>query len=174
MKLRATSSNLFIIPTPYPLRASLANYRVLHQLTTSWCPQREEHGYYLTPAFKCITDPRATTVHRWAPADLTSKMNKPTECFYNNDGVWYYTGVYKAFRLDDLTMKEWEALSVETTEAIVRETLEGRRNISPQNTYEVTIYAIGALKVGFNHSMYRLLLEHASKCTLSAATATAS
>ncbi|KAE9396763.1 hypothetical protein BT96DRAFT_824268, partial [Gymnopus androsaceus JB14] len=174
-----------IIPTPYvnlyEFLASVpgvANYRVVHQLTTSWCPQREEHGYYLTPSFKCITDPRATTVHRWAPADLTSKMDKPTECFYNNDGVWYYTGVYKAFRLDDLTMKEWEALSVETTQDIVRETLEGRKNASPQNTYEVTqLYAIGALKVavialqcvGFNHSMYRLLLEHASKCTLSAA-----
>ncbi|KAJ3720280.1 hypothetical protein DFJ43DRAFT_1095896 [Lentinula guzmanii] len=36
----------------------LSNYRVLHQVTTSWCPQREEHGYYLTPVFKCTTDLR--------------------------------------------------------------------------------------------------------------------
>ncbi|KAJ3720281.1 hypothetical protein DFJ43DRAFT_1095899 [Lentinula guzmanii] len=64
-------------------------------------------------------------------------------------------------------------------QAIVKETIEGRKNTSPQNTYEVNqLYAAGALKVavialqcvGFNHSMYRLL-EHASKCTLSAVTA---
>jgi hypothetical protein len=35
------------------------------------------------------------------------------ECFYNNDGKWYYAGVYKAFRLEDLSTKEWEALSAE-------------------------------------------------------------
>ncbi|KAJ3782603.1 hypothetical protein GGU10DRAFT_407786 [Lentinula aff. detonsa] len=176
--------------------SSLSNYRVLHQLTTSWCPQREEHGYYLTPVFKCTTNPRVATAHRWAATDVISKICKPTgalflrsedvqlnyciECFYSRDGVFYYAGVYKAFRLDDLTVKEWEALSNETTQAIVKETIEGRKNTSPQNTYEVNqLYAAGALKVavialqcvGFNHSMYRLLLEHASKCTLSAVTA---
>lgn len=36
-----------------------------------------------------------------------------SECFYNRDGAWYYAGVYKAFRMDDLTVKEWEALSNE-------------------------------------------------------------
>lgn len=35
------------------------------------------------------------------------------ECFYNKDGKWYYAGVYKAFRMDDLTTEEWEALSIE-------------------------------------------------------------
>ncbi|KAJ4482885.1 hypothetical protein C8J55DRAFT_45767 [Lentinula edodes] len=178
-----------IIPTPYvnlyeflasvpgPLRASLSNYGVLHQLTTSWCPQREEHGYYLTPVFKCNTNPRVTTAHRWAATDVMSKICKPAECFYNKDGVWYYAGVYKAFRLNDLTVMEWEALSSETTQAIVKETVEGRKNTSAQNIYEVTqLYAAGALKVavialqcvGFNQSMYHLLLEHASKCTPSA------
>ncbi|KAJ3720285.1 hypothetical protein DFJ43DRAFT_1095921 [Lentinula guzmanii] len=170
----------FLASVPGPLRSSLSNYRVLHRLTTSWCPQREEHGYYLTPVFKCTTNPRVATAHRWAATDVISKICKHTECFYNKDGVWYYAGVYKAFRLDDLTVKEWEALSNETTQAIVKETIEGRKNTSPQNTYEVNqLYAAGALKVavialqcvGFNHSMYRLLLEHASKCTLSAVTA---
>ncbi|KAJ3900724.1 hypothetical protein F5879DRAFT_394729 [Lentinula edodes] len=177
-----------IIPTPYvnlyeflasvpgPLRASLSNYGVLHQLTTSWCPQREEHGYYLTPVFKCNTNPRVTTAHRWAATDVMSKICKPAECFYNKDGVWYYAGVYKAFRLTDLTVMEWEALSSETTQAIVKETIEGRKNTSAQNIYEVSqLYAAGALKVavialqcvGFNQSMYHLLLEHASKCTSS-------
>ncbi|KAJ3885779.1 hypothetical protein GG344DRAFT_82358 [Lentinula edodes] len=177
-----------IIPTPYvnlyeflasvpgPLRASLSNYGVLHQLTTSWCPQREEHGYYLTPVFKCNTNPRVATAHRWATTDVMSKICKPAECFYNKDGVWYYAGVYKAFRLDDLTVMEWEALSSETTQAIVKETIEGRKNTSAQNIYEVSqLYAAGALKVavialqcvGFNQSMYHLLLEHASKCTSS-------
>ncbi|KAJ3745136.1 hypothetical protein DFH05DRAFT_1396764, partial [Lentinula detonsa] len=170
----------FLASVPGHFLSSLSNYRVLHQLTTSWCPQREEHGYYLTPVFKCTTNPRVATAHRWAATDVISKICKPTECFYSKDGVWYYAGVYKAFRLDDLTVKEWEALSHETTQAIVKETIEGRKNTSPQNTYEVNqLYAAGALKVavialqcvGFNHSMYRLLLEHASKCTLSAVTA---
>jgi hypothetical protein len=35
------------------------------------------------------------------------------ECFYNKDGKWYYAGTYKAFRMDDLTTQEWEALSTE-------------------------------------------------------------
>ncbi|KAJ3859204.1 hypothetical protein EV359DRAFT_4739, partial [Lentinula novae-zelandiae] len=150
----------------------LSSYGVLHQPTTSWCPQREEHGYYLTPVFKCNTNPRVTTAHRWAATDVMSKICKPAECFYNKDGVWFYAGVYKAFRLDDLTVIEWEALSSETTQAIVKETIEGRKNTSAQNIYEVSqLYAAGALKVavialqcvGFNQSMYHLLLEHASK-----------
>lgn len=66
---------------------------------------------------------------------------------------------------------------MQTTQAIVKETIEGRKNTSAQNIYEVTqLYAAGALKVavialqcvGFNQSMYHLLLEHASKCTSSA------
>ncbi|KAJ3725244.1 hypothetical protein C8R42DRAFT_718727 [Lentinula raphanica] len=170
----------FLASVPGPLRSSLSNYLVLHQLTTSWCPQREEHGYFLTPVFKCSTNPRVTTAHQWTATDVMATMSKPTECFFNKDGVWYYAGVYKAFRLDDLTVKEWAALSTETTQAIVKETIEGRKNISPQNVYEVNqLYCAGALKVavvalqciGFNHSMYRLLLDHASKCSLSAVTA---
>ena len=35
------------------------------------------------------------------------------ECFFSKDGKYYYAGRYKAFRLDDLTTKEWEALSNE-------------------------------------------------------------
>jgi hypothetical protein len=35
------------------------------------------------------------------------------ECFYNKDGKWYYAGIYKAFRLEDLNTREWEALSNE-------------------------------------------------------------
>lgn len=36
-----------------------------------------------------------------------------SECFYNKDGKWYYAGTYKAFRMDDLTVQEWESLSTE-------------------------------------------------------------
>ena len=35
------------------------------------------------------------------------------ECFYNNDGIWYYAGSYKAFHLDNVSTKEWEQLSQE-------------------------------------------------------------
>lgn len=101
--------------------------------------------------------------------------------------------MYKAFRLEDLTAKEWEALSTEvipyalprnhiftyavfqTTQAIVRDTIAGRKNTSPQNIYETSqLYAAGALKVaciglqcvGFNKAMYRAILEQATKCAL--------
>ncbi|KAK0455193.1 uncharacterized protein EV420DRAFT_1694483 [Desarmillaria tabescens] len=163
----------FLGSTSGSLRSSLSNYRLLQQLTTSWCPEREEHGYFLTPAFKCNTNPRVATAHRWSSVDVLSRMNKPTECFFNKDGTWYYAGIYKAFRLDDLTTKEWEALSNETVQAIIKETIAGRKNVSPQNVYETSqLYAAGALKVaciglqcvGFNRTMYKSILEQASKC----------
>ncbi|OCH86198.1 hypothetical protein OBBRIDRAFT_797418 [Obba rivulosa] len=156
-----------------PLRTQLGNYRVFQDATTSWCTEREEHGYFLTPAFKCSTNPRVTTAHRWAVVDLSPKLNKPTECFYNKDGKWYYAGVYKAFWLDELSTQEWESLSNETTSAIIKETLAGRKNTSPQNVYETgQLYAAGALRVtcvglqciGFNNALYRAIVEQAAKC----------
>lgn len=105
--------------------------------------------------------------------DVISKLDKPTECFYNKDGKWYYAGVYKALRLDDLTSKEFEQLSTETTQALVKETLAGRKNVSPQTVYETTqLYMAGALKiacvglqcVGFNNLLYRTIIEQATRC----------
>src|SRR6266404_5322686 len=58
----------------------LANHHVFQQLTTNWCPEREEHGYFLTPLFKCTTNPRVATAHRWIMVDVTSKLDKPTGC----------------------------------------------------------------------------------------------
>ena len=54
----------------------------------------------------------------------------------------------------------------------MKETLSGRKNSSPQNTYETSqLYAAGALKVacvglqcvGFNQTVYKSVLEHAAK-----------
>jgi len=82
--------------------------------------------------------------------------------------------VYKAVRLDDLTTKEFEQLSNETTQALIKETLAGRKNVSPQTVYETTqLYLAGALKiacvglqcVGFNDLLYRTILEQATRCT---------
>ncbi|KAH7890074.1 hypothetical protein F5I97DRAFT_1965178 [Phlebopus sp. FC_14] len=168
-----------VIPAPHslheflsnisgPLKESLTNYRVLGQLTTYWCPEREEHGYFLTPVFKCNTNPRVITAHRWSIVDVIGHMSKPTDCFYNKDGKWYYAGTYKAFRMDDLTVQEWEVLSNETTQALIKETLVGRKNVSPQNHYETAqLYAAGALRVacvglqcvGFSEAVYRGVLE---------------
>ncbi|KDQ34118.1 hypothetical protein PLEOSDRAFT_1031682, partial [Pleurotus ostreatus PC15] len=154
------------------IRTALSNYRQLQELTTSWCEEREEHGYFLTPVFKCSTNPRVTTAHRWNVVDVLHKMSKPTDFFYHKNGHWYYAGVYKAFRMEDLTTKEWDALSTETTSAIVKDTILARRNSSPQNIYEVTqLYTCGALKVacigiqcvGFNLAVFHALLDHATK-----------
>ncbi|KIO05607.1 hypothetical protein M404DRAFT_140722, partial [Pisolithus tinctorius Marx 270] len=163
-----------VLPHSYSLgdflrnTTGVRNYRILTQATTYWCPDREEHGYFLTPVFKCTTNPRVVTAHRWSPVDVLGHMREPTECFYHKDGKWYYAGTYKAFRMDDLTTQEWELLSTETTQAIIKETLAGRKNVSPQNTYEASqLYAAGALKVscvglqciGFNHKVYHAVLE---------------
>ncbi|KAF9032980.1 hypothetical protein BJ165DRAFT_1568111, partial [Panaeolus papilionaceus] len=162
----------FLNTAPGPLRASLANYKILHNATTHWCPEREEHGYMYVPAFKCSTNPRIATAHRWAPTDVVGRMAKPTECFYNREGVWYYAGSYRAFKLDDMSTTEWAQLSNEAISAIVKETIAARKNSSPQNTYETTqLYAAGALKVtcvglqcvGFNQEVYKSMIEHSIK-----------
>ncbi|TFY81603.1 hypothetical protein EWM64_g2414 [Hericium alpestre] len=123
---------------------------------------------------KNSTNPRVATAHRWSSVDVLGRMSKPTECFYNKDGKWYYAGIYKGIRLDDLTVTEWEHLSPETAQALIKETLAGRKNTSPQNIYETTqLYSAGALKlacvglqcIGFNNTLYRTILEQASKCT---------
>ncbi|KAF8162712.1 hypothetical protein B0H34DRAFT_856362 [Crassisporium funariophilum] len=175
--------NAIVIPPPFTiheflsgtsgtLRASLANYRVLQSITTYWCPDREEHGYMYVPVFQCSTNPRIGTAHRWNAVDVIGRMSAPTECFYNKEGVWYYAGSYKAFRLDDLSTKEWAQLPPEASSAIVRDTIAGRKNSSPQNTYETTqLYASGALKVacvglqcvGFNQEVYKSIIDHAIK-----------
>lgn len=35
------------------------------------------------------------------------------ECFYNNDGIWYYAGSYKSCLIDVISTQEWEQLSSE-------------------------------------------------------------
>jgi hypothetical protein len=56
-------------------------------------------------------------------------------------------------------------------QAIVKDTLVGRKNLTAQNNYETNqLYSIGALKVaciglqcvGFNEGLYRGLLDHAA------------
>lgn len=125
---------------------------------------------------------------------MTPYYKTALECFYNKDGKWYYAGVYKSFRLEDLCINEWECLSTEvrlnapvsdaditvsihtsqTSQALIKETLSSRKNTSPQNIYETSqLYSAGALKVacvglqciGFNNTLYRSLLEHAALCT---------
>ncbi|CAL1716164.1 unnamed protein product [Somion occarium] len=176
-----------VIPPPFnvhdfigtvtgPFKSQLANYRVFQEYTTSWCPDREEHGYFLSPVFKCMTNPRASTAHRWVVVDLASKMNQSMECFYNKEGKWYYAGVYKAFRLDDLSTSEWDKLTPEASQAVIKETLAARKGTSPQNGYETgQLYAAGALKVaciglqciGFDTALYKGLLEQADVCSKS-------
>ncbi|KAH9890491.1 hypothetical protein C8Q73DRAFT_735592 [Cubamyces lactineus] len=165
----------FITTTSGLLRSQIGNYRVFQQPTTTWCPEREEHGYYLAPIYRCSTNPRVNTAHRWSVVDIAANLDKPTECFFNKDGKWYYAGTYKSFRLEDLCPQEWECLSTETSHALIRETLAGRKNTSPQNVYETgQLYSAGALRVaciglqciGFNDLLYRSLLDHAAHCTL--------
>ena len=111
----------------------LSTYRILHNSSTTWCPDREEHGFMYVPMFKCSTNPKIATAHRWNAADPVGRMAKPTgatilycqicthilirmsrtECFYHKEGVWYYAGLYKGFKMDVLTPKEWSQLPSE-------------------------------------------------------------
>ncbi|KAL5528882.1 hypothetical protein ACEPAG_4856 [Sanghuangporus baumii] len=152
---------------------SLIGYRTFHEKTTRWCPDREEHGYFLTPLYKCTTKARVSTAHSWNEVDPRGRMIKPTECFYNRQGKWYYAGQYVALRLDDFSTKEWNELDAETSGVLVKETLMGRKNTSPTVQYEVSqLYSAGALKiacvglqcVGFNSALYHNILEQAAKC----------
>ncbi|KAI6111229.1 hypothetical protein F5141DRAFT_1063552 [Pisolithus sp. B1] len=165
--LRNTTGPVFLVRI-----IRLKNYRVLAQVTTYWCADREEHGCFFTLVFKCTTNPRVVTVHRWLVVDVLGHMREPTECFYYKDGKRYYAGTHRAFRMDDLTTQEWELFSTEvqemTTQALVKETLAGRKNVSPQNTYETgQLYAVGALRtscvglqcIGFNNEVYHAVLE---------------
>ncbi|KAI0344975.1 hypothetical protein BDW22DRAFT_983491 [Trametopsis cervina] len=193
----------FVIPTPHTLqdflgtasgslKSQLSNFRIFQEATTFWCPDREEHGYYVTPVFKCNTNPRVPTAHRWTSVDLSISTDCSTgivllfiplvlvftapgfvECFYTKDGKWYYAGVYRTFRLRNLTPQEWAKLPMETTQAIVKDTLSHRKSTSPQNVYETgQLYAAGALKaaciglqcIGFNEDLYNGLLALAHNC----------
>ncbi|KAL5533482.1 hypothetical protein ACEPAF_5258 [Sanghuangporus sanghuang] len=158
-----------ILPPSMPIHEFLNNTTG----TTRWCPDREEHGYFLTPLYKCTTKARVSTAHSWNEVDPRGRMIKPTECFYNRQGKWYYAGQYVALRLDDFSTKEWNELDAETSGVLVKETLVGRKNTSPTVQYEVSqLYSAGALKiacvglqcVGFNLALYHNILEQAAKC----------
>lgn len=112
------------------LTCRLGNHKILRSATTYWCPEREENGYMYSPVFKCSTNPRIATAHRWMSVDVLGCMEKPTgasrvsagnvlviniliECFYNKAGVWYYAGTYEAFQMEELSVKEWAQLSAE-------------------------------------------------------------
>lgn len=88
------------------------------------------------PMFKCSTNPRTITAHRWNAVDPVGRLAQPTgsvfalaivmldqltafpECFYNNEGTWYYAGVYKAFMMGTASVAEWETLSAEVLPAL--------------------------------------------------------
>ncbi|EJD06218.1 uncharacterized protein FOMMEDRAFT_153619 [Fomitiporia mediterranea MF3/22] len=173
----AVSNELHFVDPTYVLmpykQNSLTGYRIFHETTTRWCPEREEHGYFLTPLYKCTTKARVSTAHSWSEVDPRGRMMEPTECFYNRQGKWYYAGQYVALRLDDFSSKEWNDLDSETSAMLVKETLAGRKNTSPTVHYEVSqLYSAGALKiacvglqcVGFNLALYETIMEQAAKC----------
>lgn len=80
-------------------------------------------------------------------------------------------------RVYDMTIIVYNVALVyllQTSQALIKETLAARKNTSPQNFYETSqLYSAGALKVaciglqciGFNNTLYRGLLEHAALCT---------
>lgn len=193
------------ICSPHELNR-LSNYKVLYDVTTCWCPEREEHGYIYVPMFKCNTNPRIATAHRWLIADVIGRMNKPTgrqtnphrsqltrlqsvsitrkasgttpgpikpsswiSCLRRSGPSFHKKlVVFPRFFAFDWVL----TLHKKSVSTIVKETLVGRKNISPQNTYETTqLYAVGALRVtcvglhciGFNQEIYKAILEHAGK-----------
>lgn len=81
----APLKNVWVLHTPgsYPLYHvntwyRLSTYRILHNSSTTWCPDREEHGFMYVPMFKCSTNPKIATAHRWSAVDPVGRMAKPT------------------------------------------------------------------------------------------------
>ena len=56
----------------------LKRYHVFHKATTSWCPDVEEHGYFLSPLYKCLTNPKMQMIHRWFECDPIGTLKYPT------------------------------------------------------------------------------------------------
>ncbi|PSR70881.1 hypothetical protein PHLCEN_2v13243 [Hermanssonia centrifuga] len=74
------------------------------------------------------------------------------------------------------TIHDFIGTAIGTTQAIIKETLAGRKNTSPQNIYEIgQLYAAGALKaaciglqcIGFDEKLYHALLAHGNVCAKS-------
>ena len=73
-----------------------------------------------------------------------------------------------------LSVRIWTALTpLQVTTSLVKETVSGRKNTSPQNHYKILqLYGVGALKVacvglqcvGFNSQLYQGLLQEAARC----------
>ncbi|KAF7791051.1 hypothetical protein EIP86_002011 [Pleurotus ostreatoroseus] len=176
------------------LKSQLTNYRVFQETTTMWCPDREEHGYYLTPVYRCNTNPRVSTAHRWATVDLAARVGIPTgelfeykdesvaadttpECFYHKDGKWSgSSSLQRHVPFFHHTIPISSLFRTKTTQSIIKDTLSARKNTSPQNIYETgQLYACGALKaaciglqcIGFDERLYRALLAQAEACAKS-------
>lgn len=56
---------------------SVENYHVFHECRTFWCTDPEEHGYFLTPVSKCITDNKMQIIHRWYECDTVGNLVAP-------------------------------------------------------------------------------------------------
>ncbi|KAI6167974.1 hypothetical protein EDD17DRAFT_1453829, partial [Pisolithus thermaeus] len=129
---------------------------ILVQAATYWCPVREEHGYFLTLVFKCITNLPVFTVHWWKLAvDVLDHMREPIKCLYFEDKKWCYADTHRAFRMDDLTTSVGIALDIafhffrgylQTMQFPIKKPT-GRKSASPQKTYEAyQLYGAGTLR----------------------------
>ncbi|KAI6004920.1 hypothetical protein EDD15DRAFT_2191662 [Pisolithus albus] len=164
------------------------NYRILAHVTTFWYPDREEHGYFLTPVFKCTASPRVVTTHRWLAADALGRMREPsgnpdslcssqTKPFTvlsqrREMGVSHGRSDCSGMRI---ALDRGTGMSCDRftwtfcgLPKIVMEKLADRENVSPQNTYKTgQVYSDGILRVshvvlqciGFNDEVYRAVFE---------------
>ncbi|KAI6097329.1 hypothetical protein EV401DRAFT_2151990 [Pisolithus croceorrhizus] len=112
-----------------------------HHVTTYWCPDAEEH-YFRILVFKCTTNPRDVTAHRWLAVVVLGHMWQPTE-----DGFITKTGggvMRETIR--DLFVFHVDIL--QTTQVLIKETLTGWENVSLRNLYKMgQPNATGALRV---------------------------
>ncbi|KZV90814.1 hypothetical protein EXIGLDRAFT_694276 [Exidia glandulosa HHB12029] len=155
---------------------SLSGHHVLHDATTVW-PHGESnvHGWLFTPVFRCFSLQVAGTF-KWVEMDVTGQLEKPTECFFSmkwQDGNWYYAGIYKGFRMREVSPEEWKEFPAERKNAIIAETLRERRAVAPQLQLDVRqMYELGILRVaciglqctGYNQRLCETVYRHAEKC----------
>ncbi|KAI6009571.1 hypothetical protein F5J12DRAFT_891682 [Pisolithus orientalis] len=87
---------------------------------------------HLDTSHDCATDSRVVNAHRWSAADVLGHMREPTEVLLSQRREvleLLSTEVQEMIR--NFSLFTWMS---QTTQAIIKETLARRKNVSPQNT----------------------------------------
>lgn len=70
----------------------------MNKATTTWCPEREEHGYFIAPLYKCMTNSRAACAHQWCLVDVMARLQGPFGMYFRIKSIIYETNIRPIFQ----------------------------------------------------------------------------